>query len=73
MKNKGRLLFVDLEKAFDKVDRYRLIRILQDRCKSDQDRHLVNLIRDLLSNTKASSASTWWRPPPACQIGRAHV
>jgi hypothetical protein len=53
MKSKGRLLFVDLEKAFDKVDRHRLPRALQERCRDDQDRHLVALIRSLLSNTKA--------------------
>jgi RNA-directed DNA polymerase len=53
MRSKGRLLFVDLEKAFDKVDRHRLLRVLQDRCTNDQDRHLVELIRGLLSNTKA--------------------
>jgi len=53
MKSKGRLLFVDLEKAFDKVDRHKLLRVIQDRCTNDQDRHLVDLIRSLLSNTKA--------------------
>jgi hypothetical protein len=53
MRSKGRLLFVDLEKAFDKVDRHKLLRVLQERCGNDQDRHLVDLIRGLLSNTKA--------------------
>ncbi len=53
MRNKGRLLFVDLEKAFDKVDRHKLLHVLQERCKNDQDRHLVDLVRGLLSNTKA--------------------
>ena len=53
MRSKGRLLFVDLEKAFDKVDRHQLLKVLQDRCKDDRDKHLVDLIRSLLSNTKA--------------------
>jgi len=53
MRSKGRLLFVDLEKAFDKVNRHRLLQVLQDRCKDDRDKHLVDLIRSLLSNTKA--------------------
>jgi hypothetical protein len=35
MKSKGRLLFVDLEKAFDKVDRHKLLRVLLERCKND--------------------------------------
>ena len=58
MKSKGRLLFVDLEKAFDKVNRHQLQRILQDRCKNDQDKHLADLIRSLISNTKAIFGST---------------
>ena len=53
MRSKGRLLFVDLEKAFDKVNRHQLLQILPDRCKDDRDKHLVDLIRSLLSNTKA--------------------
>ncbi len=32
MTHKGRILFVDLEKAFDKVNRHQLLTILQERC-----------------------------------------
>ncbi len=52
MRHKGRLLFVDLEKAFDKVDRHQLLAILQRRCKSEHDHHLVHVLRSLLTNTK---------------------
>ena len=53
MRLKGHLLFVDLEKAFDKVDRHQLLSILKKRCSNGYDRHLVNIIHGLLSNTKA--------------------
>jgi hypothetical protein len=52
MRNKGRLLFVDLEKAFDKVDRHQLLAILKRRCKNEDDHHLVHVLRNLLTNTK---------------------
>jgi hypothetical protein len=46
---KSYLLFVDLEKAFDRISRQKLIQLLRSRSLNDKDKRIVNLIEELLT------------------------
>ena len=46
------LLFIDFQKAFDKVNRRVLMSILRNRCQSGIDRHCCDLIGLMLNGTK---------------------
>ena len=49
LKEKDRkVLFLDLEKAFDRVDRNRLIHILLQKAETKQERLIVNLLAEVL-------------------------
>ncbi len=49
LKEKDRkVLFLDLEKAFDRVDRRRLIHILLQKAEKKQERLIVNLLAEVL-------------------------
>lgn len=39
------MILIDLQKAYDSVDRQKLMDILERRAKTDQDRWLVEIIR----------------------------
>ena len=44
-------LFIDLQKAYDTVDRDKLFNILYKRCRDDNDRALVNLMKEIHSES----------------------
>jgi hypothetical protein len=44
-------LLIDLQKAYDTVDREKLFDILYNRCKNDTDRALVNLMKEIHSDS----------------------
>ena len=44
-------LLIDLQKAYDTVDRDKLFAILYKRCKNDTDRALVNLMKEIHSES----------------------
>ena len=46
------MLFLDLEKAFDRVDRGRLIHILMQKAKTMQEKHIVSLLAEVLKPNK---------------------
>ena len=47
-RKKGAVLLADLEKAFDRVDRAVLRKILRRRCEGDNDLMLIGLLSELL-------------------------
>jgi len=46
------VLFLDLEKAFDRVDRRRLTQILSHKAKTMQEKHIVSLLAEVLKPNK---------------------
>ena len=44
-------LLIDLQRAYDTVDRDKLFAILYNRCKNDTDRALVNLMKEIHSDS----------------------
>ena len=44
-------LLTDLQKAYDTVDREKLFTILYNRCRNDTDRALVNLMKEIHSDS----------------------
>ena len=44
-------LLIDIQKAYDTVDRDKLFNILYNRCKNDTDRALVNLMKEIHSES----------------------
>ena len=44
-------LRIDLKKAYDTVDRDKLFTILYNRCRNDTDRALVNLMKEIHSDS----------------------
>ena len=53
LRKQGPLLFVDLEKAFDRVYRDKLFCGIDKRCESPDDHALASLIKEFLTNTSA--------------------
>lgn len=52
------LLLIDLTKAYDRVDRDKLFKILSGRCENDTDFHLFTLIKTLHANQVIVSGRT---------------
>ena len=50
-RKRSAFLFVDLEKAFDRVDRKILLKALHQRCRTPQDKAIFRVIKDLLTDT----------------------
>jgi hypothetical protein len=50
-KQRKYILLIDLQKAYDTVDRDKLFTILYNRCKNDTDRALVNLMKEIHSES----------------------
>jgi hypothetical protein len=45
------MVLIDLKKAYDSVERAKLMRVLEGRVKTKQDEACVGLIKSLLRNT----------------------
>ncbi len=45
-------IFVDLQKAYDRVKRDKLFELLWDECKDDDDRRIVKLLADLFERNE---------------------
>ena len=51
-KNKMGVLAVDFKKAFDKIDRNKLFKMLWDKSQSNKERYLFKIIYKLFANTE---------------------
>lgn len=46
------VLAIDFQKAFDRIDRNKLFKLLWDKAKSDKERFLFKIIYKLFANTE---------------------